>query len=148
MIKLSDSDGARFWSKVRVVNDDECWLWLGARNRYGIFWLNGKYYGAHRLALSLVRFVPDNLFVLHSCDVPLCVNPNHLRLGTHADNMNDVVQRGRFVGEHNGNSMLEFVDVENIRVLCGFCLQREIADIYNVAQGTISRIISGTRWHK
>ena len=81
----------------------ECWLWHGARdpkNGYGNFGIEGGHNGrtekAHRAAwLLLVGPIPDGLFVLHKCDNPPCVNPAHLFLGTHQDNMDDKIEKGR-----------------------------------------------------
>jgi hypothetical protein len=75
-----------------------CWVWSGATNRkgYGVYIFRGKYVGAHRVAWTLFRGpIPDGLFVLHRCDNPPCLNPDHLFLGTHNDNMIDMVLKGR-----------------------------------------------------
>lgn len=87
---------ARFWSHVDVSG--ECWVWLGCRNHrgYGLFGVNGKCRSAHRVAYEIAHgIIPDGLFVLHRCDNPACVRPDHLWLGTHADNMNDRNVKGR-----------------------------------------------------
>jgi hypothetical protein len=95
----------RFWSKV-VWRDDGCWEWTGMRIKssratrngsgYGYLWLEGKMVRAHRLAYELfVGPIPDGALVLHSCDRPWCVNPEHLRVGTHSDNARDCVERQR-----------------------------------------------------
>jgi len=86
----------RFWNKVNKT--DGCWEWGANRNPsgYGRFRLNGRMEVAHRVGYSLAfGQIPDGLFILHSCDNPPCVNPSHLRAGTKADNMRDMVQRGR-----------------------------------------------------
>lgn len=87
----------RFWEKVDKSND--CWLWTARRNRsgYGEVGVPGdRTRLAHRVAWSLLRGeIPPGLAVLHACDTPACVNPDHLRLGTHSDNMADMVARGR-----------------------------------------------------
>ena len=74
----------------------------------------------HRVAWELVRGpIPDGLDVLHSCDVRLCAKPDHLFLGTHLDNMRDMISKGRdvhFSGEQNGNSKLSIEDVDDIRL--------------------------------
>ena len=87
----------RFWLKVDKTED--CWLWTLWKNDKGY----GKYapYGgeirlAHRYAYELTfDAIPDGLFVLHRCDTPACVRPDHLFLGTHRDNMDDMVAKGR-----------------------------------------------------
>lgn len=87
----------RFWSKVNKTSG--CWEWTGKqwnKTWYGVFWLNGRNHGAHRIAYELsVGPIPPGLCVLHICDNPLCVRPDHLRLGTHAENRADCVAKGR-----------------------------------------------------
>lgn len=91
----------RFWE--RVEKTDTCWLWKGYKlpKGYGMFCMGPKYAGhsqlAHRWAYELTHGEKptDKQLVLHSCDNPSCVNPDHLRLGTHADNLRDASSRGR-----------------------------------------------------
>lgn len=87
----------RFWSKVEKT--DSCWLWTGMRwtNGYGRFPNGGgQEMRAHRFAWELTYGpIPLGLFACHRCDVKLCVRPEHLFLGTHADNMADMMAKGR-----------------------------------------------------
>src|SRR5574340_735548 len=90
----------RFWSKVD--KSGECWTWKGAHgpSGHGQFRIEGKYgkcRGAHRVAWLLTYGVlpPDNMEVMHACDNPACVRPDHLSLGTHRENMADMVSKGR-----------------------------------------------------
>jgi hypothetical protein len=85
----------KFMKKVSK-QPDGCWLWTGANNyKYGHFTLDNEIY-AHRSSFILHgNEIPKDMLVLHKCDVPLCVNPNHLFLGTHAENMQDKVNKGR-----------------------------------------------------
>lgn len=88
----------RFDNKVAPEPNTGCWLWYGGTNEhgYGIFFADGRFQKAHRLAYRWAHGDFDqSLDVLHSCDNPACVNPDHLRLGTHADNMRDMARRGR-----------------------------------------------------
>ena len=84
-----------------------CWLWIGNGDRYGQFWV-GQNVGAHRAAWLIYRGpLEPHQFVLHRCDVPLCVNPTHLFIGTQLANRQDAVAKGRQArGERIGNSIL------------------------------------------
>jgi len=82
----------RFLRYVRPGLSTECWLWKGSLNSngYGQIYIDGRPKGAHVLSYLLYRGeVPSGLWVLHTCDVPTCVNPDHLWLGTNADNSRD-----------------------------------------------------------
>lgn len=105
----------------------------------------------HRVAWELVRgSIPDGLDVLHSCDVRLCAKPDHLFLGTHLDNMRDMISKGRdvhFSGEQNGNSKLSIEDVDDIRcLLLKGVTGIELARRFGVSAGNISHIKTGRIW--
>lgn len=88
----------RFLKHVDKKGDDDCWEWTGARfeKGYGAFKFMGKIARASRVAYTLyIGEIPNELHVLHQCDNPPCVNPNHLWLGTHIDNMRDMIKKGR-----------------------------------------------------
>jgi hypothetical protein len=86
----------RFWANVDKSGD--CWEWQASVNLdgYGRFCLKGKRIRAHRLSWVLANGeIPEGMCVLHKCDNPPCVSPDHLFLGTRADNVRDMVQKGR-----------------------------------------------------
>lgn len=89
----------RFWSKVDVTEEDECWNWTASADRFGRgrIWANGRSESSPRIAWELHhgRAVPRSLLVLHTCDNPRCCNPKHLWTGTYRDNMLDMVEKGR-----------------------------------------------------
>ena len=91
----------RFERKFMPEPISGCWIWTGSLNKrhngYGQIRIgDGKPLLAHRASYELhIGTIPDGMCVLHKCDVPCCVNPNHLFLGTHADNMRDCHSKGR-----------------------------------------------------
>lgn len=97
-----------------------CWIWTGnVRKGYGYFKVKGKQVAAHRLSWTLHRgAIPNELWVLHHCDTPACVNPDHLFLGTVQDNVADCVRKNRLIpiqGENNPIHKLSESDVLKIR---------------------------------
>jgi hypothetical protein len=90
---------AHYWARVQRGSRDECWPWMGAfyRDGYGMVALGQRRPGyAHRIAYELTTgSIPAGLVVRHKCDVPRCCNPDHLLLGTQADNLQDARDRGR-----------------------------------------------------
>jgi len=138
----------RFWS--RVEKTDSCWLWTGrvksAKKPYGGFDIEGRKVRAHRFSYEL-HFgpIPDGLCVCHTCDNPRCVNPDHLWLGTHQDNLADMVAKGRQArGSGNGKAKLTEADVLAIRA--SSLGQRKLGRIYGVTPQAISHIVHRKRW--
>lgn len=129
---------------------DACWLWTARVSRYGQMTLPKKRSTAlaHRVSYQLFRGpIPDGLFVLHECDVPACVNPAHLFLGTHDDNMADKVAKGRQLrlnGERNGGSKLTEATVRAIRMADGS--QTVIASKYGITRASVSLIKRRLLW--
>lgn len=105
------TDEQRFWIKVERRGPDECWFWTAALQRDGYAHFTNddrKTISAHRRAYEiLVGPIPDGMDLLHSCDVRHCVNPAHLRPGSHAENMAEAKARLRHAyGERSYNAKL------------------------------------------
>ena len=136
--------------KSLIRRTSNCWIWIGnsksphhpyARIR------NGEY--VHRLAWELTRGpIPGGQFVLHKCDNMKCVRPSHLFLGTQADNMRDMVSKGRQAkGVMNHAAKLTPKRVKKIRsLLAGGCPQAVIARRFSVSQTAIYWIKNGRNW--
>ena len=146
---LNKPPADRFWDKVRV--GDDCWVWTGGlyEGGYGNFlYYTGKNIGAHRYSwIYHYGEIPQGLQVLHKCDNPPCVNPEHLFLGTHQDNMDDMMAKDRQQhshGEDHYNSRLTLKQVTDIRK--SPLLARELANIYEVSRSHISAIKNLTKW--
>lgn len=99
----------------------------------------------HAVYAEFVGPVPEGMMLLHSCDNGICVNPDHLRPGTHQDNMRDMTERKRScIGQKHGLSKLTAEQVEAVRN--DTRLQRVIAAEYGIKQPAVSRIKNGKRW--
>ena len=117
----------RFWAQVDIKSPDECWEWKGSFfNRYPQFWLGKKNWRASRYLMDTwIEPIPAGMLVLHRCDNPKCVNPDHLYIGTHADNTADMIARDRInlkYGTDNVNAKLSEEQVITIRKEYGLSL--------------------------
>ena len=142
----------RFEEKFIPEPNSGCWLWTGCvrshpSQGYGILCIgNKKEDKAHRISYKLYKgIIPENMVVRHKCDNRLCVNPDHLELGTPLDNIKDRVERGRCAkGEKNGSSKL----FEN-QVIAIFKDNRSITEIakeYNIGHTAVSYIKLRKSW--
>ena len=141
----------RFWSKVVVGKDDECWEWLGSvdmqgRAKFGIYKIPVN---AARVMYQLtIGDIPEGLCVLHTCDNRGCVNPYHLYAGTNQDNVNDKVKRGRQPrGEKSSPAKLTDNIVRGIVVLLKEGkTYKEIAARFNTTDERVHYIATGKAW--
>lgn len=128
----------------------ECWLWDGRLNErgYGSFRLHNQHISAHRAAYLLFKGpICGGLHVLHSCDVRHCVNPDHLRLGTHLENMREMVAKGRHVaprGERARSAKLNEDEVRAIRLEDGPAWK--VGSRYGVSASLIQAIRNNKIW--
>lgn len=144
---------ARFWSHVDTSGD--CWIWTAARfeRGYGAFSIKGHNVRAHRYAYEITYGPPGNLEVCHRCDNPSCVRPDHLFLGTNADNMRDMYAKGRghqnyLRGERGNGARLSEAQVQEIRTryAAGGVTYRCLAGEYEVSRNAIWNILTRRTW--
>ncbi len=153
----------RFWSKV--TKTDSCWNWAAAvRKGYGAFKFEGKVYDAHRFAYLIVYGdIDEGLVICHKCDNTLCVNTDHMFLGTVGDNNRDMLAKGRNwkgpnwdpnredkLQKHSTKgttAKLTQSEADTIRQLVkmGYPI-RDLCRRFSVARRTIQDIVSGRTW--
>ena len=145
----------RFFKKVKKLETGlKCWEWTAYKqNGYGYFRVNNnKTIIAHRFSFQYHnnRLITEGMCILHSCDNPKCVNPDHLSEGTHADNMADMKNKGRqHRGEASPMSMLTNDIVLEIRAKYakGDTTHRKLAEEYGISHTTVRYIINRIMWH-
>lgn len=140
-VAFGDQTKIRFWEKVQKT--PSCWLWTAAKNEkgYGIFGLRKETDKAHRIAWRLtIGEIPIGLFVLHKCDVPNCVNPAHLFLGTNLDNVRDMIAKGRNSPPPRMSGWNRISLPEEYLLLLGKIADTEIARKANVSKYVIQRL--------
>ena len=168
---ISQPDALRFWSKVtkdvpppaHCPDNGNCWIWSGTiNNDYGVFKIRRHLpkpimVKAHRVSWAIVNGdCPSNQLVLHRCDRPLCVNPDHLFLGTVADNIADRVRKNRTAaGERQHLSKLNDDKVHEILTLLrdhagetvhGRGIARRLAERFGVTAANIRSIGRRETW--
>lgn len=150
--KAGNAEG-RLWARVRKT--DHCWEWIGGKTDrgYGHLRRDGIRILAHRFSWELVHGpIPDDLCVLHRCDNPSCVRPDHLFLGTRLDNMADMVKKGRHVTATPGKSYackLTIAQVIEIRKLSADGVRTvALTRIYGVDRATVWKIVTRRTWKK
>lgn len=144
----------RFWAKV--VESEGCWLWAGrdVAHHATIALDDGTHrsIGAHVFSYILhYGPIPRGMVVRHKCDHHACVRPDHLELGTRAENVNDAVMRGRVAyGERQGHAKLSESQVMEIRekYATGGFTQKELALAYGACRASICQIVNGKYWQR
>lgn len=144
----------RFWSRVdRTDNENDCWLWQGGRSgdRYGYFFIHPRNQLAHRVSWMFTHgTIPDGMKVCHKCDRVLCVNPNHLFLGTQRDNVEDMHGKGRAhkaSGEGHSKTYLSELQVREIFKLYEEGVStKAIAQRFGTNKYTLSNLRRGRTW--
>ncbi len=149
--RYTRSTRARFEEKYYRAPHSTCWLWHGCTNGdgYGTFRAYNQCFAAHRLAYGFyIGPIPSEAHVLHECDTPHCVNPDHLFLGDQAINMRDMARKGRRKGknsgERNGRCKLSLEQVRAIRA--DKRGKWALAKIYPVSRATIGAIKARKLW--
>ena len=130
------------WKEVPGTQDTPCWEWTGPKNwdGYGVLKYQGRGQGVHRLMYGLHKGeIPEGVNVLHNCDNPPCMNPGHLRLGTQADNVEDMVTKGR----QRAPRGLTDEEVRGILAMVkGGMRQSEVVRLLGLESSTVSRVVS------
>ena len=140
-----------------ISSQDSCVIWPFKKDKdgYGWFSSNGQK-RAHRVSYCVHKgIISDGLHVLHKCDNPSCVNPSHLFLGTHKQNMEDMIEKGRShhlnmdyidnTGSNHPKSLITESQVLEIRSIKGIS-QKEIGRIYGISRQAVSDIVRRVNW--
>ena len=163
----------RFIEKTIPVPFSGCWIWMGALSSkgYGSIRISKKTYIASRVSFVIYKgTIPNGLCILHSCDIPSCVNPDHLRLGTHFENIQDMIskkrdvwsnfskknnlkilfskmRKGKNLGSNNSNAKFSEENILKIRSLRKEGInQTQIAKMFCTTQNRISEIVNRKTW--
>lgn len=142
------------YQKKIEVTPSGCLIWTAStmKTGYGQFNVNGKMMGAHRIAWELANGpIPEGMCVLHNCpsgDNRLCVNHEHLFLGTRAENSRDMINKGRSgTGQRNSQAKLTEDDVRGIRKSCECGESKSsVARRYGISRTQVSNTVARKRW--
>lgn len=162
---------SRFLTMISPEPNTGCWLWTGYVDApgYGQININRRAVRTHRVSYEL-HFgpIPNGLFVCHKCDERTCVNPAHLFLGTHRDNMRDMMNKGRGTarsdhpfrtgackalaiansprGEAKARAKLTDAAVLEMRRVAHLFSERYLASMYGVSRGVVRSAVAGRTW--
>ena len=162
------SEEQRFWEKVDVKEENQCWLWLGSKDTDGYGWFSlsqnmtvnqeGKSISAHRYSLMLKlqnKNLDSSVFARHSCDTRSCVNPHHLIEGSAKDNSNDMVERNR-QAKGQQNSQAKMTEDVAKKILEEYSADKQsgrlygslerLAKKYDQKKQSIYKLTSGKTW--
>lgn len=144
----------RLLAGIEIVTESGCWVWVRATDSwgYGHMHVGKKKISTHRLSyMEFVDEIPKGLCVCHRCDIPACVNPNHLFLGTHQDNATDKVKKGRSFGRKGkrtgeGNPAAKLTEKDVLKIRASSESKKALSEKYGVIIGTIASIKAGRSW--
>jgi len=133
-----------------VDKTQSCWVWTkSTRAGYGQVMVDGKRWSAHRLFYTLHKGpIPDGKLVCHTCDNKLCVNPEHLYVGTHVDNNNDTYLRNRMPNKqgYNAKNVVKLDLAEALEIKYSKTPSSILEEMFGINQSQISRIRNGKTW--
>ena len=147
----------RFAARLpRNLDSESCWLWQGSKvpKGYGVISHvrrgKSRTVRAHRVSWELhMGPIPEGMYVCHKCDTPACVNPEHLFLGTHRDNMKDMKNKHRSTKSKSRTGTRLTIEIaEEIRKVhtTSKVSQRQLASIFKVSTATINDVLLNKRW--
>lgn len=163
--KIEEAPQERFYRQAQEIGD--CLIYTGGHDKdgYGQFWYVKQSLRAHRVAYIIAYgYIPEGMQVLHTCDNPSCVKPDHLFLGTNADNLADMVAKGRSYGgdrhhirrnpelvrgENSATAKINWAIVREIRANYNNTIitRTQLASEYKLSKASIDSILANRNWH-